>query len=207
VLSLSAGPEQSVAATKTFTASLAMLATLATGWSQHRDYARHLARFPDVIGEVLKQEKTIQALAKKHAKRDPWVITTRGYMLGIADEMALKLKETAYAAAESMSAAELLHGPIAALDKKSTAVVLLPPGRATAGLIDARVQLRERSATTLTLSFGEDPGDVVVNAGLPEALAPIAAAPVVHLFAYHMSVARKLNPDAPRGLKKVTVTR
>jgi glucosamine--fructose-6-phosphate aminotransferase (isomerizing) len=207
VLALAAGPERSVAATKTFTASLAMLATLAVGWSQHRDLAKHLARLPQVVGEVIKQEKTIEALAKKHAKRDPWVITTRGYMLGVADEMALKLKETAYAAAESMSAAELLHGPIAALDKKSTAVVLLPPGRAAAGLIDVRVQLRERSATTITFAFGDDPGDVVVNTGLPEALAPIAAGPVVHLFAYHLSVARKLNPDAPRGLKKVTVTR
>ena len=207
VLALSAGAEQSVAATKTFTASLAMLATLVTGWSQHRDFARHLARLPDVIGDVIKQNKTIQALARKHAKRDPWVIATRGYMLGVADEMALKLREAAYASAESMSAAELLHGPIASLDKKSTAVVLLPPGRATAGLIDARVRLRERSATTLTFAFGDDPGDVAVNVGLPEALAPIAGAPAVHLFAYHVAVARKLNPDAPRGLKKVTVTR
>ena len=119
VLSLSAGPEVAVAATKTFTASLTMLATLVTGWSQHRDYAKHLARLPEVIGDVIKQEKTIQALAKKHAKRDPWVITTRGYMLGVGDEMALKLREAAYAAAESMSAAEILHGPIASLDKKS----------------------------------------------------------------------------------------
>jgi glucosamine--fructose-6-phosphate aminotransferase (isomerizing) len=86
-------------------------------------------------------------------------------------------------------------------------MLLLPPGRVRPGLIDVRVALRDRSVPTLTFAFGDDPGEVAVNTGLPEALAPIAAAPAVHLFAYHMSVARGLNPDKPRGLRKVTVTR
>jgi len=207
VLPLSAGPERSVAATKTFTASLAMLAALVVGWGQHRDLARGLARVPDAVAGVMGLDGAIRALAKRHAKRDPWVVTTRGYMLGVADEAALKLKETAYAYAESMSSAELLHGPIAALDRRSTVILLLPPGRSTRGLLDLRVRLRQRSVPTLTFALGEDPGDVAVHAGLPEALAPIAAAPAVHLFAYHLSVARGLNPDAPRGLRKVTLTR
>ncbi len=207
VLPLSAGPEVSVAATKTFTVSLAMLATLVVGWGQHKDLARALPRLPDAVATALTHDATIAALAKRHAKRESWVVTTRGYMLGVGDEAALKLKETSYAAAESMSAAELLHGPIAALDKRSTVVLLLPPGRSRSGLIDVRVQLRDRSVPTMTFAFGDDPGDVVINAGLPEALAPIVAAPAVHLFAYHLSVARGLNPDKPRGLHKVTLTR
>lgn len=207
VIPMGAGPEQSVAATKTFTASLAALATLVTGWGQHKDVARGLPRLPEVTAKVLEQEATIKTLAKRHARRDPWVVITRGYMLGVGDEAALKLKETCYAAAESMSAAEFLHGPIAAVDKESTALLLLPPGRSRPGLIDVRVQLRDRSVPTLTFAFGDDPGDLAINSGLPEALAPIAAAPAVHLFAYHLSVARGLNPDQPRGLKKVTVTR
>lgn len=207
VLPISTGPEQSVAATKTFTSSLAMLASLIVGWGQHRDLARGLARLPETVARVLDHDAAIKALAKKHAKRDPWVVITRGYMLGVADEMALKLKETAYAAAESMSAAELLHGPIAALGKKSTVVLLLPPGKSTQGLIDVRVQLRGRAVPTLTFSFSDDPGDLAINAGLPEALMPIIAAPAVHLFTYHLSVARGLNPDKPRGLQKVTLTR
>jgi glucosamine--fructose-6-phosphate aminotransferase (isomerizing) len=128
-------------------------------------------------------------------------------MLGVADEAALKLKETAYAFAESMSAAELLHGPIAALDRTRTVMLLLPPGRTRSRLIDVRVMLRQRSVPTLTFAFGDDPGDLAVDARLPEALVPVAAAPAVHLFAYGLSVARGLNPDAPRGLRKVTVTR
>ncbi len=127
-------------------------------------------------------------------------------MLGVADEAALKLKETCYAAADSLSAAEMLHGPIAALDRRSTVMLLLPPGRSRSGLIDLRVQLRSRSVPTLTFAFGDDPGDVAVNSGLSEPLAPVVAAPAVHLFAYHLSVARGLNPDHPRGLQKVTVT-
>jgi glucosamine--fructose-6-phosphate aminotransferase (isomerizing) len=207
VLPLSVGPELSVAATKTFTASLAMLAALFVGWGQNRDLARGLARLPDAVAAVLKEEPAIKALAKKYARRDPWVVVTRGYMLGVGDEMALKLKEAAYAAAESMSAAELLHGPIAALDRRSMVILLLPPGRTTQGLIDVRVRLRERSVPTLTFAFGDDPGDLTINTGLPEPLAPVIAAPAVHLFAYHLAVARGLNPDAPRGLRKVTLTR
>ena len=207
VLPLAAGPEQSVAATKTFTSSLAALATLVAGWGQHKDLARHLPRLPEIVAKALEHDATIKALAKRRARRDPWVVVSRGYMLGVADEMALKLKETCYAAADSLSAVELLHGPIAALDRKSTVALLLPPGRSRPGLIDVRVALRGRSVPTLTFAFGDDPGDVAFNAGLPEPLAPIAAAPVVHLFAYHLSVARKLDPDKPRGLQKVTVTR
>lgn len=207
VLPLSAGPEQSITATKTFTASLAMLATLVVGWGQHRDLARVLPRLSDAVATALTHDATIAALAKKHTGRESWVVTTRGYMLGVGDEAALKLEETSYVAASSMSAAELLHGPIAALGKKSTVVLLLPPGRGRPGLIDVRVQLRDRSVPTLTFAFGDDPGDVAINAGLPEAFAPIVAAPTVHLFAYHLSVARGLNPDKPRGLHKVTLTR
>jgi glucosamine--fructose-6-phosphate aminotransferase (isomerizing) len=201
VLPLAAGEEKSVAATKTFTS------TLVTGWGQHKDLARALPRLPGAVSEVLAQEAAVRTLARRHAKRDPWVVTTRGYMLGVADEAALKLKETCYAAADSLSAAEMLHGPIAALDKRSTVLLLLPPGRSRAGLIDLRVQLRGRAVPTLTFAFGDDPGELALHSGLPEPLAPIAAAPAVHLFAYHLSVARGLNPDHPRGLRKVTLTR
>ena len=207
VLPLAAGEERSIAATKTFTSSLAVLATLVTGWGQHKDLARALPRLPGAIADVLAQDAAIKTLAKRHAKREPWIVTTRGYMLGVADEAALKLKETCYAAADSLSAAEMLHGPIAALDKRSTVLILLPPGRSRVGLIDLRVQLRGRSVPTLTFAFGDDPGDIAVNSGLPEPLAPIAAAGAVHLFAYHLSIARGINPDHPRGLQKVTVTR
>jgi glucosamine--fructose-6-phosphate aminotransferase (isomerizing) len=206
VLPLGAGPERAVAATKTFTASLAVLAALVAGWAQHRALGRALARVPDAAAAVIARAATLRALARRHARREPWIVTTRGYMLGVADEAALKLKETAYAFAESMSAAELLHGPIAALDRTRTVILLLPPGRTRASLIDLRVTLRQRSVPTLTFAFGDDPGDLAADVRLPEALVPVAAAPAVHLFAYYLSVARGLNPDAPRGLRKVTVT-
>lgn len=207
VLPLAAGPEESIAATKTFTASLAMLAALVTGWGQHQGLARGLSRLPDAVAAALEREAAIRTLARRHARRDPWMVTTRGYMLGVADDAALKLKETAYATAESLSAPELLHGPIAALDRKSTVLLLMPPGRSRPGLVDLRVALRNRRIPVLTFAFGDDPGDVSVDTGLPEALSPIVAAPAVHLFAYYLSVARGLNPDRPRGLSKVTPTR
>lgn len=207
VLPLAAGPELSVAATKTFTSSLAMLAALVAGWGRAATLARSLPRLPDAVEEAIEHEAAIRSLARRRARRDPWVVTTRGYMLGVGDETALKLKETAYAAAESVSAAALLHGPIAALDRKSTVLLLLPPGRSKPGLIDLRERLRSRLVTTLTFAFDDDPGDVAIHTDLPEPLAPIVASPAIHLFAYHVSVARGLNPDRPRGLSKVTPTR
>lgn len=207
VCPLAAGPEVSVAATKTFTASLAMLATLVAGWGQHSDLSRGLSRLAESCAKVLDQETVIAGLAGRYAKREPWMVTTRGYMLGVGDEAALKLKEICYAAAESLSSAELLHGPIAALDKRSTVVLLLPPGVIRAGLLDLRTRLGERSVPTITFAFDGDPGEVVIATGLAEPLAPIPAATAVHLFAYHMSVARGFNPDRPRGLRKITLTR
>lgn len=207
VLPLSAGPELSVAATKTFTSSLALLAVLVAGWGRSAALARALPRLPEAVASAIEREAVIRSLARRRARRDPWVVTTRGYMLGVGDETALKLKETAYAAAESVSAAALLHGPIAALDRKSTVLLLLPPGKSKAGLIDLRDRLRSRSVTTLTFAFDDEPGDVTIHTGLSEPLAPIVASPAVHLFAYHLSVARGLNPDRPRGLSKVTPTR
>jgi len=207
VLPLAAGPELSVAATKTFTSSLALLAALVAGWGRTTALTRSLPRLPGAVAAALEREAVIRSLARRRARRDPWVVTTRGYMLGVGDEAALKLKETAYAAAESVSAAALLHGPIAALDRKSTVMLLLPPGKSKAGLIEIRDRLRNRSVTTLTFTFDGDPGDVPIHTGLGEPLAPIVASPAVHLFAYHLSVARGLNPDRPRGLSKVTPTR
>lgn len=207
VLPLAAGPELSVAATKTFTSSLAVLAALVAGWGRVAALARALPRLPDAVASAIEREAVIRSLARRRARRDPWVVTTRGYMLGVGDEAALKLKETAYAAAESASAAALLHGPIAALDRRSTVLLLLPPGKSKAGLIDLRDRLRKRSVTTLTFAFDDDPGDVTIHTGLPEPLAPIVASPAVHLFAYYISVARGLNPDRPRGLTKITPTR
>lgn len=207
ILNLDAGPEISVAATKTFTASLAMLAALVAGWAKSRELAQHLPRLPGAIAEVLGKEPVIARLARRYARRERWVVTTRGYMLGVADEAALKLKETSYVSAESISAAELLHGPIAAVDRKSAVLLLVPPGRSLPGLSALCQALRSRSVSTVTFDLGEGTGDVAAGSGLPEPLAPIAAAPAIHLFAYHLSVARGLNPDRPRGLTKVTLTR
>lgn len=207
VCPLSAGPEVSVAATKTFTASLAMLATLVAGWSRREDLSNGLSHVSEASAKALGSEDTIAHLARRHARREPWMVTTRGYMLGVGEEAALKLKETCYAAAESLSSAELLHGPIAALDRRSTVLLLLPPGRSRVGLMDLRSRLGERSVPTITFAFDGGPGEVALATGLPESLAPIPAATAVQLFAYHMSVARGLNPDRPRGLRKVTLTR
>ncbi len=207
VLPLAAGPEHSVAATKTFTSSLAVLAALVAGWAEAASLARGLRRLPAAAAAAIERDGEIRTLARRRARRDPWVVTTRGYMLGVADEMALKLKETSYAAAESLSAAALMHGPIAALDRRTTVLLLLPPGKSRGGLIDLREQLRGRSVATLTFALDGGPAEVPIRAGLGEPLAPIAAAPAVHLFAYHLSVARGLNPDKPRGLRKVTPTR
>ncbi len=207
VLNLDAGPEISVAATKTFTASLAMLAALVAGWGRSRELAQHLVRLPGAVAEVLGKEATAARLARRYSRRERWVVTTRGYMLGVADEAALKLKETSYVSAESISAAELLHGPIAAVDRKSTVLLLVPPGRSLPGLSALWSALRSRSVSTVTFDLGGGDGDVTAGAGLPEQLAPIAAAPAIQMFAYHLSVARGLNPDRPRGLTKVTLTR
>ena len=203
---LLAGPELSVAATKSFVASLLAVANLVAAWSGDAGLREALSETPDVLARAWKLDwsPAIDALA---GGRSLYVIG-RGSLLGIAQEAALKLKETCAIHAEAFSAAEVQHGPMAIVENGFPVLMLVPQdaaGEAFAPLARAFV---ERGATVLVA--GARVEGAIMLPTLPDlhaAVAPIAMIQSFYRLAPALSRARGRDPDTPPYLRKVTETR
>jgi glucosamine--fructose-6-phosphate aminotransferase (isomerizing) len=190
--------ERAVPATKTFTAQLAAFAVLAAALGDVPWQERELDRLPDAVASVLEDTGPPQALAEDWKTAEGLLVTARGWLYPAALETALKVREAALLGAEGYSAADLLHGPIAAVDAGAPVLAMSRPGPTAADVETAARALRERGADVRALPL---PGV------LPEALAPLPAAVRGQQLALELAVRRGLDPDAPRGLSKVTATR
>jgi glutamine---fructose-6-phosphate transaminase (isomerizing) len=128
---LHAGEEQSVAATKTYTAQLLLLYLLVAALEEEESGAdvRHL---PDQARSVLAEGRWENTARYRYAEH--LVVSSRGYNFATAKEAALKLMEATYVVAQGFSAADLMHGPIAMIGRDFPVVALVPPGRARPGV-------------------------------------------------------------------------
>lgn len=216
VVDLAAGPERAIAATKTYTTSLLALARLSIalagppGASSDVSEAA-LAAVPDAIEAALAAEPEVAAITARMAAIDRLVVLGRGYEYATAREWALKLKELAQVFADPYSAADFLHGPIALVQGGVPVLAIVPDGPTAAGLTDLLDRLGELDADSIVLSdsaalraLGRQ--SIQLPAGLPEWLRPIVSIIPAQLFAYHLTLARGLDPEAPRHLRKVTRT-
>jgi glutamine---fructose-6-phosphate transaminase (isomerizing) len=202
VLELGAGRERAVPATKTLTATLGAFAALGEALGEVPFTAQELARVPDALAATLADADPPATLAQDWRGAEGVLVTARGWLYAAALETALKIREAALLEAEGYSSADLLHGPIAAVDAGAPVLAFDWPGptepdieAVAKALADRRADLRLSSAA-LPL-----PRDV------PEALAPIPAAVRGQQLALELALRRGLDPDAPRGLSKVTATR
>ena len=200
-LLLHAGPERSVAATKTYTAQLTVLSMLVGGLARER-------RFVDGH-RALASEDEIAVAARRSRTMERCLVTSRGYNYATAREAALKLKETSYVAAEPLSSADLLHGPIAVVGRRFPVVVIAPPGRVRPHLARITRELSARGAHIIAVS--SDPAIAAlartvlpVPSPVDERLSPHVYIVPLQLFAHHLALARGFDPDRPRGLRKVT---
>ncbi len=209
VLFLNAGPEHSVAATKTYTAQLALLSLLVAHASEDLALVRAHERLPDAVAAALGAEPAVRRAAVVLRKRRECLVTSRGLNFATALEGALKLKESSRVVAEALSSADLLHGPIALVERGFPVIVTAPPGRTLPHVTNLLRGLRRRHAQTIVLSSAQQLLDVaVVPVRLPpvskEALTPHVYIVPLQLLAYHVARLRGLDPDRPRGLRKVT---
>jgi glucosamine--fructose-6-phosphate aminotransferase (isomerizing) len=198
-----AGVERAVAATKTYTAQLLALLLLLDGDSAVHD----AARLPEAAARTLAGNGTeqIAAAAARFRHVDRIVVSGRGYSYPTAREGALKLMETSYLSAQAFSGADLLHGPLAMIDGSVPVIAMTSPGRSGAAMKPVLDRLTEVGAEVLPV--GPARGLPVAAAGLPEHLVPIVEIMPLQLLALQLAVARGLDPDAPRGLSKITQTR
>jgi glucosamine--fructose-6-phosphate aminotransferase (isomerizing) len=213
VLRLETGPEKAVAATKTFTSSLALIAALSTAWEGSRERAESLARLPELAAKTLDSARApAAARAPSYRTANRCVVMGRGFCHGIAREIALKLKELTYVTAEPYSAADFQHGPMAMVEEGFPVVLLAPAGVLQASMLESARGLKEKKADLIAISdlpelLAMGNTALPLPVGIPEWLSPILAVLPGQLFALRLSQAKGIDPDAPRGLRKVTVTR
>lgn len=210
VLPLGAGPELAVAASKTYTAQLMTVAMLAAALAHEGGAAtRQLAGVPAAMRRALESEARAEELARAHRSMTSCVVLGRGYNLATALEWALKLKELASVLAHAYSTADFEHGPVASLDPGSALLAVSAEGPMAADLATLAERLiSERGARVLALSGTPLPGaeQLPFPDELPEWLSPLTAIVPAQLFCYHLTLAKGLSTEAPRGLHKVTLT-
>ena len=213
VIELAAGPERAIAATKTYSTSLLAIARLSVALGSDAVAADELAAVPAAIQQALATEPEIERIATDFASTDRCVVLGRGFEYATAREWALKLKELAQVFADPYSAADFQHGPVALIEPGVPVLAVAPEGRATAGLVELLGRLRrEVAADVLVLS--DSPAIRAVGSralslpeGVPEWLRPIVSIVPAQLYAYHLTRARGIDPEVPRNLTKVTLTR
>jgi glucosamine--fructose-6-phosphate aminotransferase (isomerizing) len=211
-LLLRAGPERSVAATKTYTAQLLALAMLSAAVADDARRKDELTAVPDQVAAALGVDEGAMAAAAATLKdAGHGVVIGRGFNYATAFEVSLKAKELAYFAVEPYSAADFQHGPIALLDSGFAAIVVNVEGAVSQEVEDLLRAMVARGAhpvvlSNLASSLALALAPLALPAGIPEWLSPIAAVVPGQLLAFHLSRARGFDPDQPRGLSKVTRT-
>ncbi|HEY3507382.1 MAG TPA: SIS domain-containing protein [Actinocatenispora sp.] len=203
-----AGKERAVAATKTYTAELLALLLLVEGVRglDATDRAE-LDRLPELARGVL-ADPTAGELAARYRFADRLVTTGRGYAYPTARETALKLMETSYLSALAFSGADLLHGPLAMADPDVPVLAVVGSGPGGAAMGEVLGRLAERRADVLTVGSGDAPAGAVriPTPRVDERFSPLLDILPLQQLALSLAIARGEDPDAPRGLKKVTET-
>ncbi|MEM5287436.1 SIS domain-containing protein [Paraburkholderia sabiae] len=204
-LPLVAGPELSVAATKSYIAMLSVSAQLVAHWQQDDALLGALKSLPDALARAgtLDWSKAVDEL--RDVER--MIVIGRGLGLAIAQEAALKLKETSGIQAEAFSSAEVRHGPMELIDRDYPLLVFTPRGPEQAGLLQLARDMQARGARVLLAAPDDVPEATLPLASTAHAaLDPIAAILSFYVMAAGLAAARGRNPDAPRHLMKVTET-
>ena len=210
VLALDTGPERSVPASKTYTASLLAMGLLSQAFDPDPEFAAALARVPRALGAALELDASLDRLVP--ALLGPRaVVLGRGYNLSTAEEVALKLTETSYVLARAWSIADFEHGPIAVVDAGFPVLLVGAAGPVASDLAGIAERLAGYSCRVVAIVDGypgplEAEATVRLNSGLPEELTPLTLAVLGQLLAHRVAIALKIDPDRPRALNKVTRT-
>lgn len=207
-LFLDVDEEKSVAATKTFIAEIIALYMLATVVGKPCDTKVNetIARVKDILA----LNDDIKAVAEQLYKLNNFIILSRGTMQGTGDELSLKLTECCYLFNRSYSSANFMHGPLSLLAEGANVIMLAPKGRFDAEFIEMANRVKDAGANLTAFS---DIPEVLACAkqkvempAVCDLCGPVLYGTAVSLLALNIGLAKGLNVDSPRNLKKVTVT-
>lgn len=206
VLPLHAGPEKSVAATKSFIAALAASLQLVAHWSQDRDLLLALEGLPEVLENAAALDWSVALPLLTQANN--LFVVGRGVGFAVAQETALKLKETSGVHAEAMSSAELMHGPWTLAGTHFPILVLSQRDETLSGVNDLVKKLNDQNVPVIVAGAAEGPATVVLPSleSVHPFIAPIALIQSFYPLVNAIAQARGRDPDTPPRLRKVTET-
>jgi glucosamine--fructose-6-phosphate aminotransferase (isomerizing) len=203
---LGAGPELSVAATKSFITALAAILSLVARWRESAELCAASTMLAAALESAWQQDWS-SAVAPLSDVQSLFVLG-RGLTFGVAQEMALKFKETCGIHAEAFSTAEVAHGPAALIGPGFPVLIVPPQDPASAGIREQIVEFQRRGALVIVTGEGFG-GDIILpmDNGLAAEVSPIAAIQSFYKLVNAVAMARGRNPDQPPYLRKVTDTR
>lgn len=213
VLDIQAGEEKAVAATKTYTAQLMIVAMLsATLDREHPERREELEQLPKWMNTVLELDHELALQAQRYRYMQHCIVLSRGYNYASAFEWALKLKELTYTLADPYSSADFMHGPLALIQEGFPVLVINPTGSVFTSTYELAKKLRDEFRAELVVISDSDEMlelaamPIRLPAGIPEWLSPLVSILPAQLFTYHLASARGFDTEAPRAIRKVTET-
>jgi len=211
LIPLHAGVEKAIAATKTYTSSLAALAMLSCNLQPGGDRLEHLNRVPQIMQATLSNLSGMMNRSERYRYMEHCAVIGRGFNYATAFEIALKVKELTRIVAEPYSSADFRHGPIATVSQGFPLILVAPTGAVSPDMLELIDSLIGLNAELIVISdnrpaFSNANFYLPIPPGLPEWLSPLISVLPGQLFALNLAEARGLNPDRPAGLHKVTET-
>lgn len=219
-IQLRCGPEVSVASTKAFTAQVTVLALFALMLARIRDMDKETGRLilqsikklPHQVEMILSQYKSLVAIASKYTRFESFFFIGRRFMVPIAYEGALKLKEVSYVNASGYPAGELKHGAIALIHPDCPTIALCACEQVEEKMFSNMAEIKARNGKIFAISqegaraLEAVADDVFYHPSNLDPLNTILSTVVCQIFAYAMACSRGLDVDQPRNLaKSVTV--
>jgi glucosamine--fructose-6-phosphate aminotransferase (isomerizing) len=211
IIPLHAEFEKAVAATKTYTASLASLALLSASFAGAPEYFEQLEQLPEFMKQTLSMSEEMLPRVERYRYIEHCAVIGRGFNYSTAFEISLKVKELTRIVAEPYSSADFLHGPISMIHSGFPVFVIAPSGSVFEDMRSITMRLSKLDAELLLISdehqlMGSANLPMPLPQGLPEWLTPMVAVLPGQLFSLALARSRGLDPDSPAGLTKVTET-
>lgn len=211
IIPLQAGTERAVAATKTYTTSLAALALFSIALAEDQTRLKELWRVPEYMQATLDEMEPLLPRVERYRYMDRCAVVGRGFNYATAFEIALKIKELTGVVAEPYSSADFRHGPIAIVRNGFPVIVTAPEGSVYGDAAELVNSLRQLDAELVLISNQPELLELAnlalpIPASLPEWLTPLLAVIPGQCFALTLTAVKGYNPDQPKGLTKVTET-
>lgn len=211
-LNMNVGVEEAIAATKSFTAEIVLLELFAAFLAEDDKLVFELSNIENIIEDALSKEGLIKENIERFRYMNECFILGRGVSFPIALEFALKIQETSYVRAKGFSTSDFRHGPLAMIDKNIPVFIVAPVDETIEDNIEIAERLIREGIDIITFSDSDELNKkackyIEIRKDLNKFLKPLFAVPLVQLFSYYLCVLKGNDPDKPRHLSKVTITK